>query len=82
LQVWSSLDTQVTSDNPFLPFYYLSAFMDHALGAMAMQEGKADLEIGHDRLGRRIFALLPLWWVWVENCLSADASSSRRSEVQ
>jgi hypothetical protein len=56
--------------------------MDHALGAMAMQEGEADFKIGHDRLGRRIFALLLLWRVWVEDCLSANASSGRRSEVQ
>lgn len=81
LQPQSAPHAEVTSDDPFLALEHLAPFMQHALRTVAVQEGHSDLELAHDGFGRRVSALL-LGRVGVEDCFAAQASGSRRSQIQ
>lgn len=47
----STVDAQITSNDPFLTLKNLSSFVKHALSAMTVQQGKSDLKV--DDIGRR-----------------------------
>jgi len=77
----SSSNTQVSPDNPFLAVSYFTPLMQHAVGAMTVQQCKSDLKANCNRLWGWVFALL-LWRLWVEDRLAADATSGRGSKVE
>jgi len=74
----SSLDTEITSDDPFLPLLNFLALMQHTIAPMSVEKRHAHLEFCHNRRRR---SLATTRSVRVEDSFATLASSGRRRKI-
>jgi hypothetical protein len=71
----SALHTEIAANDPLFACSYFTALVKEAVFAVAVEERHSHLQLRYYR-GRRRLALA--WRFSVEDCLAADAASSRR----
>jgi hypothetical protein len=74
-----SLDTKVTSDDPFLALFNLTAFVQHAVSPVSMEQRLAYLKFCHDR---RRWSFTTTRRVRIEYSLATFAASGRPCKVE
>jgi len=77
--LFSSLDTKVTPNDPFLALLNLTTFVQHTVSPVSMEQRFAYLKFCHDRRWRS-FATTRR--VGIENSLATFAASGRPCKVE
>lgn len=75
----SSLDAEITPDDPLFAFGNFSALVNHTIFTMSMQKGLSHFQVRNYRW-RRCFA--PARCIRIEHSLATLAACHRRCEVQ